>query len=76
MLEVFDLFEKPLLDEVVGIALVDEHARPDFGDEQADVVIDAVLPADVAGGGGEAVVVGEEEGDQRRVEVVDGRGAR
>jgi hypothetical protein len=50
---------------------VDEHARPDLRDEQADVVIDAVLPADVAGGGGEAVVAGERIGNERVVEVVD-----
>ena len=71
--KVIDLFEEAIFDEEFRIALVDIHAGPDFGNEQGDVVLEAILSPDVAGGAGIAGVVGEDITHQRRVEVMDGK---
>ena len=69
--EVLNLFQIAVFDQIRWLALGDEHARPDLRDEQADVVIHAVFAADVAGGAGEAVVVRQQEGNERGVHIVD-----
>ena len=73
MLEVGKALEAALRDQVCRSALVGAHAREHLGHQQADVVIDAQLRADVAGAGHPAVVPGEHERYERGVEVDDRR---
>ena len=60
-------------DEEFWGAFLGRHPAPELGDEEGDVVIDAILWADPAGGGAEYREVGEDEGDERGVEIVNGR---
>ena len=66
-------FQKPVGDEKFRIALLGGEPAPDFRHDQTHVVIHAQLRPDVAGGGDERVVAGEDERHERVVQVNDRR---
>ncbi len=69
--EILALLQVSAGDEVFRFTLGRAHPRPDLGDEQGDVVVDAVLRADPGGGGGQRGVSGEQVRDEGVVEVDD-----
>ena len=64
VLEILAFLEIIIIDQELRVSLLHGHAAPDFGHEEADVVIHAKMRADVAGGGNEALVSGQEPGNQ------------
>ena len=71
--EVHALFQIAAGDEKLRAAFLDAHAAPEFGHEQADVVIHAHLRPDAAGGRDEHAVAGEQIRDERVVQIDDRR---
>ncbi len=71
VVEVSQRFQVSLGDQERRVALVGVQAAPDLRDQQADVVVDPHLRADVTGGGREAAQAGQDVRHQRRVQVVD-----
>ncbi len=69
VLEVLQFFQVAVFDEVLRIALATVQACPDLGHEQAHVVVHAQVRTDVTGRAGVTGVAGENEGDQRVVQV-------
>ena len=60
-------------DQVFRAPLFRAHARKDFRHQQADVMIHAHVRPDVSGTGHPAVVAGQGERDERRIQVDDRR---
>ena len=63
--------EAAFVDQVPRTALERTHAGEDLGDEQGDVVVDAHLRTDVARGGEKDIVAGQDQRDERGVQVDD-----
>src|ERR1017187_2212130 len=72
-LQVLAFFEMALFDQEPRIALLRRHAAPDFGHQQAYVVVHSRLRSHITGGSHETVEAGQHPGDQCAVEVNDRR---
>ena len=72
-LDVLTLLKVAVGNEERRFALVGAHARPDFGDEQADVVIDTRVGSDMSGRRDERRLGGERMTEERCVQVDDRR---
>src|ERR1700722_6588967 len=64
-------FEITFCNQVSWVAFRDRHARPDFGGQQTDIVIDPEMRADITRGGHENGVAREKVRDQGSVEIDD-----
>jgi hypothetical protein len=71
--EVFHFFQVAHLDQPFRVLFLRIHPAPELGNEQADVVVNPVLVPHIAGGGGEAVALGEDVTDQGVVQVCNRR---
>src|ERR1039457_3087360 len=74
-LQVLALFEVALFDQEPRSTFLRRHAAPNFGHQQAYVVVHAHLRTNITGGGHETVEAGQHPGDQGVVEVNDGGSA-
>src|SRR4051794_23229721 len=73
VLEVFTFFQIMVGYQEFRSAFFGGHAAPNFRHEQTDVMIDAHFWADVTGSGDETVVPSQNPGDQRVVQIDNGR---
>ena len=67
MLEVFAPLEHSLLYQVFDVELIAAHPRPDFGNQQAYVVVHAVFHSQIPRAAQPPVVAGQRERDEGRV---------
>ena len=69
MFEVIQWLEEAIFDHLLGVTLVFAQAAPQFWYQQADVMVDLVLVADVTSSRAKAVMFGQDVADQGVVQV-------
>jgi len=70
-LHIFNPFEQAALDHPLRIAFLVAHPAPEFRNQQADIVIDAALRADVAGRRNKRLILGNDIGDKGGIQIGD-----
>lgn len=69
VLEVLQRFQIAMLDQESGLPVLDAQARPDFRNQQTDIVIHAHVWADKACGTGKPRIAGKNKGNQCVVQI-------